>query len=644
MNEPIDDRLHNLADDVDPARPALGSLHARSTRRRRRHQVVGLAVGGLAVCTALLVLPTDEDHAAELDVVGSTTVPISTAEEEVAVPDLRGRSIAEAQALAASLGFEVVANENDDPSWDATVVAQEPGGEGGTVRVPIGSTIGVRTIAGTSTVWDCPAEQEFRRMLGMGLTAGPAPTEVPPDIHLDTVRRLVDEDRDEIADHFGADAVLVGRRPWVELAAPSGDELRDDAYHVLVVVDAVGDCPTTRGEPIESRKMWEETPVWAVYRRPAEEIKTVMDAYVSDPEPATFDLPERGGHSVTWTGEEVVVLGGATSGVPTPTNAAFDPERGTWRSLPPSPRSRTGGLAFWTGTEVLVLGGSSSDELGPSGIDALDPATGAWRTLDEPTVPAGFGSGVVDAVWTGDRLIVWPSDEPAAIAIDPGGERWTELPPLDLGTDDVALHWTGGHLLVLGRRGQEIVGAVLELDGPGRTIGDSIDGASWRRIEPLAAPMGESGSSDTSTWQSVTTGGQIVLWATSGAGASAAILDPTSRTWTTIEAPPIAGCVGLQLTVFPTGAPLRALVALGDAVLAANGCGSFALLMPDQQRWSAGAANKVRDLPTATLLEREAEIAIGGDSAWLYSGDLEVSAYGHRGTPTMIVLHPVPTS
>ncbi len=628
MNEPIDDRLRHLADDVDPARPALGSLQARGTRRRRLHRVVGLAVGVVVACTALLVLPTDEDHAAELDVVGSTTTSTPTATDEVEVPDLRGRSIAEAQALAATLGFDVVASEDDDPSWDATVVAQEPGAEGGTMRVPVGSTIGVRTIAGSSTVWDCPDEQFFRRMAANNLLTGPAPTEVPPDIHLDTVRRLVDEDRDEIADHFGADAVLVGRRPWVELAAPSGDELRDDAYHVLVVVEAVADCPTTRGDPVESRKMWEETPVWAVYRRPAGEIQTRVEAVGVAAEPTSVPLPLSGGHMVAWTGEELIVLGGAAPDAPIPTNAVFDPERGTWRSLPPAPRSRTDGLAFWTGTEVLVLGGSSED-LGPSGIDALDPATGKWRTLSSE-VAGGVASSPVDAVWTGDRLVVWSLDDPTTVAIDPNGGRWTALPPLDLGTDDVMLHWTGGHLVVLGLSGQEIVGAVLELDGPGRTIGDSLDGASWKRIEPFAADLSEAGGSVAADWQSVMVGDRILLLHTSWSTTAAAVLDPASGSWTPIEEPPLEGCS----TTHPP-------IALGDAVVAVSGCSSAAVLMSDERRWSGGTARQVAALPPEALWWSKAQIATSGATAWFYSGALAVGGYS---APTVVQLTAAPTS
>ena len=81
-------------------------------------------------------------------------------------------------------------------------------------------------------------------------------------------------------------------------------------------------------------------------------------------ESTEFDLgplTPRTGHSVIWTGEEVIVWGGESfddPGTPFSDGAAFDPVDNTWRLTAESPLSpRTSHAAAWTGAEMLIVGG-----------------------------------------------------------------------------------------------------------------------------------------------------------------------------------------------------------------------------------------------------------------------------------------------
>ena len=59
----------------------------------------------------------------------------------------------------------------------------------------------------------------------------------------------------------------------------------------------------------------------------------------------------RVGHTATWTGAEMVILGGTTSGGETATGYAYSPKKDKWRPLTTvgTPIARTGHSAVWDG-------------------------------------------------------------------------------------------------------------------------------------------------------------------------------------------------------------------------------------------------------------------------------------------------------
>ena len=134
-----------------------------------------------------------------------------------------------------------------------------------------------------------------------------------------------------------------------------------------------------------------------------------------------------GAGSAVWTGTELVVADGGSSGI-----AAFEPTSATWRLLPDRPAGSYGVQPLvWTGR---VIG--SGDRRGPAW---MAPGETAWHQPSEPT-PEDAGSVPAAQVWVGDRFLSWsgatyggPSNPrtPAAdtaIALDLTTGSWSDAP------------------------------------------------------------------------------------------------------------------------------------------------------------------------------------------------------------------------
>lgn len=184
----------------------------------------------------------------------------------------------------------------------------------------------------------------------------------------------------------------------------------------------------------------------------------------SQPLPAS---PLAGRHTTgVWTGREMIVVGGEGDATGTPGGytvfadaAAYNPATQRWRRLPPMPAPRAGATATWTGAEVLVVGGRH--EVGGRSVEyadgvAYNPATNRWRRLPGMSTSRFLHA----AVWTGSRLLVTGgvtmrgnerTAPPRGQAYDPTTDRWSALPisPLRARYSQVAV-WTGSQLLVWG--------------------------------------------------------------------------------------------------------------------------------------------------------------------------------------------------
>lgn len=127
----------------------------------------------------------------------------------------------------------------------------------------------------------------------------------------------------------------------------------------------------------------------------------------------------RWAHTAVWTGTQMIVWGGLgcgrdPSGEPAlcGSGAAYDPVADRWTALAPegAPSPRVGHTAVWTGQEMIVWGGAAvrcaDGSSGACGDGAsYDPATDRWTPLTTTGRPAARSGHV--AVWTGEAMFLW---------------------------------------------------------------------------------------------------------------------------------------------------------------------------------------------------------------------------------------------
>jgi hypothetical protein len=141
--------------------------------------------------------------------------------------------------------------------------------------------------------------------------------------------------------------------------------------------------------------------------------------------------------SIVWTGQELVVWGGASGAndaLLSGNGAAYDPSTHRWRLLPPSPLPATADAsAVWTGSEMVIFGGYLDENPGhiqvTNAAAAYTPSTNSWRRL--PNAPISARSSPL-GVWTGTRVIelggVTSGHDPSnGAAFDPASDSWRRI-------------------------------------------------------------------------------------------------------------------------------------------------------------------------------------------------------------------------
>jgi N-acetylneuraminic acid mutarotase len=170
-----------------------------------------------------------------------------------------------------------------------------------------------------------------------------------------------------------------------------------------------------------------------------------------------------------WTGQHVVVWGGATSNggavfgdgglyTPTPTDG--------WATMSSTgaPAARQQPIMVWTGTYVLVWGGSSNG-MPVAGGARYDDASDTWMPISTTGAPAARLGWAW--AWTGSKLLLFGGID-AAMAVhndgfvyDPAADAWTAGAPA--ARSDAFGVWTNGKLLVWDGNGAN--GMPLDHDG-----------------------------------------------------------------------------------------------------------------------------------------------------------------------------------
>ena len=113
----------------------------------------------------------------------------------------------------------------------------------------------------------------------------------------------------------------------------------------------------------------------------------------------------RSGHTVVWTGSEMIIWGGEEYPTEFNTGGRYNPGTDSWTatSTTNAPTARSGHTAVWTGSEMIIWGGFDSSYSNTGG--RYNPSADSWiatSTANAPTARDGH-----TAVWTGTEMIVW---------------------------------------------------------------------------------------------------------------------------------------------------------------------------------------------------------------------------------------------
>ncbi|MBX2810924.1 MAG: DUF4215 domain-containing protein [Myxococcales bacterium] len=224
-----------------------------------------------------------------------------------------------------------------------------------------------------------------------------------------------------------------------------------------------------------------------------------------------LEVPEtvgaRAEHTAVWTGEEMIVFGGVGNSDPLAPRLLQDgyryrpdaPPDDQWVPVnsPSNYSPRRGHVAVWTGDHMIVHGGATLD-LDPNRSQRnlhetfrFEPEDDKWMLLEDPLLQERHGHGVV---WTGEEMIFFggytlEDDGIVEVAIsggsrfDPGTGEWTDLPPGgEAPTARVrpGMVFADGVLMVIG--GQELFDPVV-----GSQLRLSED--RWQRMVDEGAPQ-----------------------------------------------------------------------------------------------------------------------------------------------------------
>lgn len=339
----------------------------------------------------------------------------------------------------------------------------------------------------------------------------------------------------------GAEPARRGRSrqlPWLAVAA---------AVAVVALVAGV----LAMGEDDGADKVSTTTPDPTVTTREGDSSSPTFGYTPGWHELDTGPLSARTGAAVTWTGEELIVLGGVdVDGEPVADGAAYDPIERTWRSIAESPLPAGKSQATWTGDELVAISdpGIPADA-GPDCCDprvaaAYDPTANSWRSLPAAPPPAETRYGT-RLYWLDGRIVL---TSPLA-TLDPEAEAWETA-----GDQDPA------YRMASASDGDRVVFA----DYLGGGIASTFDPESGA-VDELPSPPAPAVTETYSGTVAATPNGRAVL---ADCGGNAAVLDLEDEEW---EDQPIAAhgpAVCIPQSYVLGGLPV---VDLGTAVYALDG-------------------------------------------------------------------------
>jgi N-acetylneuraminic acid mutarotase len=243
----------------------------------------------------------------------------------------------------------------------------------------------------------------------------------------------------------------------------------------------------------------------------------------------------RYGHSAAWSGTEMIVWGGAYAEgslavVSSNYNngARYNPAANSWSpiSTAAAPSARFGHDAVWAGNRMVIWGGGDGTNAPFDSGARYFPAANAWSNMTFFGRPVGRTGHTT--VWSGSEMIVWGGFN--GFLRDLGGryhatnDVWTPTPPTGERSErrgHTAI-WTGNEVLTWGGFDGE-----RYLNTGGRYV-PSLN--SWTPITTNGAPSGRV------THSAVWTGTEMIVWGGVGPNFlnTGGRYNPTTGQWTAI--------------------------------------------------------------------------------------------------------------
>lgn len=260
---------------------------------------------------------------------------------------------------------------------------------------------------------------------------------------------------------------------------------------------------------------------------PTEEVPLPVPLFVesSAPRPASDPyyldkgpLDARGGHSVFWTGEELLVWGGFTGDQSAflVDGALFDPETSVWRMLPQAPLQPEPTVAVWTGEQLIVVGTTST---------VIYSNESGWRNM---TTPPDLQIDVrAVAVWDITRMLVWSGEQMAAF--DPVADTWSSL-PAPSGSTLRTLHADDGVVIAVGF----IQAGCFPLDAY------VLNGSEWENLPEVdVGTRSRPGCVIPTTTALI--GGRLIVWDTAASETRTMAFDFATERWSEVGPIPLDG-------------------------------------------------------------------------------------------------------
>jgi N-acetylneuraminic acid mutarotase len=435
--------------------------------------------------------------------------------------------------------------------------------------------------------------------------------------------------------HPVASGALPAKNKWIKTRVLSPLQEDADRYHTTALMELTKDRMTLAAvswlkEPLDSWLARAESRTLATTTVPAASytLPTIPDGAtcVDNTWTATAGPPDiRYGQTAVWTGSEMIIWGGGSSGYPNfsfrNTGARYNPSTDTWTSTSifHAPTGRASHTGVWTGTEMIIWGGLDGQFHVTNTGGRYNPSTNSWTATS--TIGAPAPRELHAAVWTDSEMIVWGGVGDGYFntggKYDPTTNRWsaTSTSNAPAGRYFPTAVWTGTEMIIWGGTDD------LTVFNTGGRYNPNTN--SWVPTNTDNAPDGR--EDHTAAW----TGSEMIIWG--GVDLSSARFNTGGR-----YNPGTNSWIATSTTNAPTARTGQTGVWAGSEMIVWGGwdgithLNSGARYNPSTDNWTATSTTNA---PSA----REGHTAVWTDSemiVWGGSGDTSYFNTGGRYDPT----------